>query len=259
MDMGDGSNSIYYITLPIETRATMKNDETQKSEERSECGTETKCSHAGRPWKILVLQQHGSAESKIEGIRKYGDGLFALEVVSIDEPLPAVIDDGAEYLPSDIRADLVLDYLTHLDLSEDLANMCLERNIPVVARGKKLRVKGTFTPVTCCALPRHECLGLYGEWFGAPEFALEMTQGRLTAIRVVRGAPCGATWKAAERLIGLSFAEAVERIGLETQFCCTANPAGWDPMYGKSPVHFAAEVHKAAFIKALESAVRCDE
>jgi len=46
--------------------------------------------------------------------------------------------------------------------------------------------------------------------------------------------------------------EAPVRIGLETQFFCTANPAGWDPMYGKSPVHFAGELHKAALLKALK-------
>jgi len=70
---------------------------------------------------------------------------------------------------------------------------------------------------------------------------------------VIRGAPCGATWDAAERIIGLSVEDAVVRIGLETQFFCTANPAGWDPIYGKSPVHFAGEIHSAALKRALNS------
>jgi hypothetical protein len=47
--------------------------------------------------------------------------------------------------------------------------------------------------------------------------------------------------------------EATKRIGLEVQFFCVADPSGWDPIYGKSPVHFAAEVHEAAFSKALNS------
>ncbi|GEM_PF-3042400 len=42
------------------------------------------------------------------------------------------------------------------------------------------------------------------------------------------------------------------RIGLETQFFCAADPAGWDPIYGKSPVHFAGDIHNAALQKALE-------
>jgi hypothetical protein len=70
---------------------------------------------------------------------------------------------------------------------------------------------------------------------------------------VVRGAPCGATWDAAEKIIGLPPEEAVVRIGLETQFFCSADPAGWDPIHGKSPVHFAGDVHSAALRRALKS------
>ena len=42
-------------------------------------------------------------------------------------------------------------------------------------------------------------------------------------------------------------------MGLETQFCCTADPSGWDPINGKSPVHLAAELHQQAMIKALKT------
>jgi len=50
---------------------------------------------------------------------------------------------------------------------------------------------------------------------------------------------------------GIPVKEASVRIGLETQYFCTANPAGWDPIYGKSPVHFAGEIHSKALLKAL--------
>jgi thymidylate synthase len=103
---------------------------------------------AVRPQKVLVFQQNGSGSSKIQGIIRFGDGLFNLETVSIDVALPAVIDDPAGYLPHDIQADLVLDFLRHPDLSEDLAVLCCSRNIAVVASGKKLRVKGALTPPT---------------------------------------------------------------------------------------------------------------
>lgn len=53
-------------------------------------------------------------------------------------------------------------------------------------------------------------------------------------------------------MVGLPTEEALVNIGLQTQFFCTADPAAWDPMYGKSPVHFAGEIHKAALKKALE-------
>lgn len=76
-------------------------------------------------------------------------------------------------------------------------------------------------------------------------------EGIIERIEVLRGAPCGATWEAAKRMKGLNVKDAMIHIGLQTQFFCTADPAGWDPMYGKSPVHFAGEIHKAAFKKAL--------
>ena len=98
--------------------------------------------------KILVFQQNGSGESKIQGIRKYGKDRFIIETVSIDETLPPILDDTRDYLPSNIQADLILDFLKHPDLSHDLAIACRARNIPIVASGKKLRVKGALTPPT---------------------------------------------------------------------------------------------------------------
>jgi hypothetical protein len=70
-------------------------------------------------------------------------------------------------------------------------------------------------------------------------------------IEVLRGAPCGATWAAARRVLGLSAGEAAVRVGLEVQYECMADPAGWDPINGKSPVHFAGKIHQQAFLKAL--------
>ncbi len=79
-----------------------------------------------------------------------------------------------------------------------------------------------------------------------------MANGNIKEIRVVRGAPCAGTWEAAEKVKGLPVDTAPTRIGLEIQFFCAADPAGWDPIYGKSPVHFAGDVHR----KALERAIR---
>ena len=98
--------------------------------------------------KVLVFQQNGSGESKIRGIRQYGDQQFEIVTVNIDETLPSILDDTGEYLPDDIEADLVLDFLEHPDLSLDLAVKCREKKIPMVASGKKIRVSGALTPPT---------------------------------------------------------------------------------------------------------------
>lgn len=208
--------------------------------------------------RILVFQQDGSGETKIRGIREHGGDRFDLQVIDIDESLPAVIDDGGRYLPERLDADLVLDYLRHPDLSYDLAERCRRQGIPVVASGRKIRVKGALTPPTCCGLARLEKLGDYGASFGAPEFEAEVEDGTVTRLHVLRGAPCGATWEAARRVEGLPVEEAVVRIGLDVQFYCTADPAGWDPIYGKSPVHFAGNVHSAALKRAVEKETGSD-
>lgn len=202
--------------------------------------------------RLMVFQQNGSGAQKIAGLKKHGDGLFDLEVFNIDEVLPLVIDDTSAYLPKDITCDLVLDFLCHNDLSTDLAALCAKKDIPIIASGKKITCKGLFTPPICCALPRQISLGNYGEHFGAPEFAVEIKDGMIADVKVIRGAPCGATWEAARRLIGHSAEDATRKIGLDTQFYCSADPAGWDPIYGKSPVHFAGRMHSKALQKAIE-------
>lgn len=107
---------------------------------------ENKKKENSSPQKIMVFQQNGSGETKLKGIREHGKAQFDIEIVAIDGPLPPIIDDAEEYLPSDIRADMVLDFLKHPDISHDLAEICHQKNIPVVASGKKLRVKSAFTP-----------------------------------------------------------------------------------------------------------------
>jgi hypothetical protein len=74
----------------------------------------------------------------------------------------------------------------------------------------------------------------------------------ITEIKVIKGAPCGATWDAAKKIKGMSIEEALTRFGLEVQFVCTADPASWDPLWGKSSVHVAADIHAAVLKAALK-------
>jgi hypothetical protein len=88
---------------------------------------------------------------------------------------------------------------------------------------------------------------------------VHVADGRLVSVSVVRGAPCGATWDAARQLVGERAEEAVRKIGLLAQFSCSADPAGWDPIYGKSPVHFAGIVHSKALARAIAAADKTDQ
>jgi hypothetical protein len=208
----------------------------------------------GHPLNVVVFQQNGRGESKVKGIREHGGDLFDITLITIEQILPPVLDDTSEFLPDTIEADLALDFLTHPDLSHDLALLCRRLKIPIVASGKKTTVGGTHTPRVCCALARHAELGPYSQCFGAPEFEVIFNGDQIEAVDVLRGAPCGATWEAAARMKGYSLEEAPVRMGLDTQFYCTADPSNWDPIWGKSPVHLAADLHSAALKAAIRKA-----
>ena len=97
-------------------------------------------------------------------------------------------------------------------------------------------------------------MGAYGQCFGYPELEVRLQEGRVSEVRVLRGAPCGATWSAASRVEGQTPEEAEVNMGLAVQFACTADPANWEPLGGQSPVHLAAKVHQTAMRKALQQA-----
>ena len=78
-------------------------------------------------------------------------------------------------------------------------------------------------------------------------------------IEIHRGAPCGASWYAAKKVTGMPVEEGIVRYGLEVQFFCSANPAGWDPIWGKSPVHLAADIHSAALKACVRKAANAVE
>ena len=212
-----------------------------------------------KPQRILVFQQKGSGENKIRGIRQFGGDRFIIETYNIDAPLPVLIEHTNDYLPKTIDADIILDYLKHLDLSNDLWLLCGKLGIPVVASNKKSTGGWAITPRTCCALPEMKNLGEYGKLFGTPEFKVKIIDGRIAEISVLHSAPCGATWEAAKQTIGIRIEEAPVHIGLKTQFFCTADPAGWDVMHGKSPVHFSAELHNVALKKAIDRFYRSQD
>lgn len=98
--------------------------------------------------RVTVFQQKGSGERKIAGVRKYAGEAIILDVISIDDDLPIVIDDATGFIPETLDTDLVIDYLTHEDLSLDLAEFCVRNGIPIVATGKKISNKAVITPPT---------------------------------------------------------------------------------------------------------------
>lgn len=198
---------------------------------------------------IAVFEYRGCGQKKIEGIRRYGTNIRITATFDITEPLPGFIDEPENFISTDFTADLVLCFIKHPDLCQYLATVCQQKGIPMVASGTK--TENAITPFTCCGLGKSDRLGAYGEQFGVPEFAATVTDGRITALAVVRGASCGATWEVTDKVIGMTLDEALPTIAREVQYLCIANPSAFDPISGHSALHYAGEVHIAALKKAF--------
>lgn len=198
---------------------------------------------------IVVFQQQGSGRAKLAGIRTFGRDIEIKEIFDLPGTLPEFIDDPETYFPGEFNADLVLSFLSHPDLLDHLARLCQEKGIPVIASGKKC--DRAITPFTCCTLGRTEGLGSYGARFGLPEYRVTLDNGVISGVEVKRGASCGATWDVIPVLIGLTPAQARERIAREVQYLCAADPSNFDPVTGKSALHVAGKVHAQALDRAL--------
>ncbi len=201
---------------------------------------------------IAVFQYRNSGDKKIAGIGRYGKNIKITSVVNIEGILPDFIDEPEDYINDDFEADLVLCFIKHPDLADYLASLCHKKGIPIIASGTK--TAKALTPFTCCGLGGHKNLGAYGEQFGVPELEIIWEGNKILSVTVKRGASCGATWEIAEKIIGLTGEEALPVIGREVQYLCAADPSAFDPISGKSSLHYAGHVHINAVKKAAADA-----
>jgi hypothetical protein len=88
-------------------------------------------------FKLIVFEEQGSGEKKIQGIAQHGHNLEITGRFNIEESLPELVDDPENYINEDFEGDLVLDFLKHPDLSARLAEVCRKKKIPIIASGKK--------------------------------------------------------------------------------------------------------------------------
>jgi hypothetical protein len=201
------------------------------------------------PFRLVIFEEAGSGKYKVAGIEAYGRNITIERIYNILPILQEIIDEPEEFIPDDFEGDLILNFLRHPDLSEYLVKICKAKGIPVIASGQN--IPGAICPFTCCGLGRRESLGAYGEQFGLPEYDVEVKDRRITGLHVRRGASCGATWQVIPRMIEVPVDEALSTIGREIQYLCKADPSAFDPVSGKSPLHFAGKVHMAALKKAF--------
>jgi len=198
--------------------------------------------------RILALVQGQYGERIVQNIRQRSPREWEITAITVPRALPMIVDEPAEFLPSNMpQADLLLS----LTESPGAAQL-----IPAVARlsGAKsaiapidnsawlplglrnqlrrelaeMGVTAVF-PKTFCTLTENgagfrgsaepyddERIASFASHFGRPKLKIYVDSHNRNIIEVTvnRGAPCGSTHYAAQRMAGMPLEEAIPRAGL---------------------------------------------
>ncbi len=187
---------------------------------------------------------------------------FRVEWILVDFPSSPVVDELELELPP---CDLYLSYARHPDVALEVAG----KGVPTIlgvsfgegflrqARGRNPHV---LAPPTMCSLEGNTGVKVFDEFarfFGRPRFGLEVENGRIAKVRLLRGSPCGSTAEASSALEGKPASpDTVRYFGLRVGQNCRA------PAFGRTCDRELAEVVQARELaKALveTGAVRAEE
>lgn len=220
--------------------------------------------------KICVLTRGKYGHRAIENIRN--NTPFELVEVDIPLKLPELIDDPESYVDSlDIdlsfgSADIILSYALHPDITEELIRRAGRAGVKAfiatggfkagspVQLGKVAEESGVFlvTHEVCCSLAgsKNPTVKEYLKELGSPIVEIEVNDGHIKSVDVLRSSPCGGTRFMAENLPGTPISKAPGRAGLLVQqYPCRAVRGT------KEGIHASGEIH----LKAVERALRSQE
>ena len=126
----------------------------------------------------------------------------------------------------------------------------LERQIggEIEERGMKVVFPRTFCTLVPVGVPH---LDTFAEVFGAPGLEVEVVDGEVSCVDVLRGAPCGSTHYMAEKLPGTKVGDAKPRAGTLVQIYPCLASRRVDRFFGDSPIHVAGKIAEKALEKAL--------
>lgn len=198
--------------------------------------------------RILVVVQGSYGERIVGNLRDRSPAGWVIESVTLPAALPPIIDEPSEYIPGDVHhADLLLflsenprapqlipDFARATRVKGVIAPIDHSAWLPPGLKGQVERELtsqgvGSVFPKNFCTLtestygyresarPYHsEVISAFAERFGRPRFQVKINRRTrvIESVEVQRGSPCGSTWHAAERIVGMSADEAVPRAGL---------------------------------------------
>ena len=224
--------------------------------------------------RLIVFIQGAYGERILENLRRRAPQGWVIDDLIIPGNLPAMIEEPEEIVETlELGGtwDLVLfmgespsaftllpSILEKLEVGYAIAPVDdynwlprgLERQI-----GSEIEEKGVVIvfPRTFCALTPVgvPSIDVFAELFGAPSLEVEVINGVVSCVDVLRGAPCGSTHYMAEKLPGTKIGEAKPRAGTLVQIYPCLASRRVDRFFGDSPIHVAGKLAEKALEKAL--------
>jgi len=224
--------------------------------------------------RLIVFTQGAYGERILENLRRRAPQDWVIDDSVIPGNLPAMIEEPEEIVEAlELGGawDLVL-FMGESQSAFTLLPSILEKLkveaviAPVddydwLPRGLERQIGGEIEemgvdivfPRTFCALTPVGVPSIDGfaELFGAPSLEVEVADGEVSCVDVLRGAPCGSTHYMAEKLPGTKIGDAKPRAGTLVQiFPCLASRRV-DRYFGDAPIHVAGKLAEKALDKAL--------
>ncbi len=200
----------------------------------------------------------------------------AVTARTVPAALPPMLDDPAEFLPPGAgQAEVIIAVNLHPELLVEVAAQAagharaliapiedqswvrpgLQRQVTQVC--SRSGMETAFPKPFCALVPNTPAIAEFCAQFraGRTEIALTTSDGRVAAVEVLRGAPCGLTTFLARKLIGLPADETLpERAGqLHHTYPCLAT-MNLDPATGDTIMHASLHLVRQCVAEAVERA-----
>ena len=239
---------------------------------------------AENPLSILAVTQGRWGERIAQNIAETAPSTWIVHTWAAPRVIPPIVDYPEEYLPDSLPAvDLVLALgdvpgfaqlipevarLTHAravlapidrnaSLPEGLARQLagwLEAMGVAVAFPKPLcsLTEGSYNRKPLIQPLENEILKRFASYFGRPQFRIEVENGLISEVEVLRDAGCGCASHVAQGLMGLSVDEAIEAAGLlHHHFPCLADMQN-DSDYHDTLMHVSGNLLKDTIREVLQ-------
>lgn len=215
---------------------------------------------------IGVITRGKYGHRLIETVKEHSD--FSVVTADLPEFVPVFIEEPDEFLESinfDRRvfsAEIVITYSLHPDLTSSIAKLAAEAgvrslivpggpsraSIPELNKISEASGMNIEVDEICCSLKPNAFNRPFTDIFGSPELEVKTENGKISEVKVIKGAPCGSTWHMAKEIVGTPTKDAPPKAGLLIQhYPCRASRGE------VGGIHESGELHKQAFIRGLKN------